>query len=190
MGSNVGVTPTDDDPAALEAADRKILAIERPEQALVVMYAVRSLAALIFAPFVFIPFLIRYLTLRYRFDEEGVSAAWGILFRREIHLTYKRVQDIHVRRNVIERWLGIATVEVQTASGSQEAEIAIEGMRDYEDLRDFLYRRMRGHELGGASGERVAEASADTSEERVVALLQGIRSDLDAVRESLERRSP
>lgn len=169
------------------AGDAGILAMQRPDRALLAMYALRSLAGLFLAPVIFVPFFFRYHTLRYRFDEEGVSLSWGILFRREIHLTYRRVQDIHVRRNLIERWLGIATVEVQTASGSQEAEMAIEGVRDYEDLRDFLYRRMRGHQLEGAASEPAGGGGAG-AEERVVALLEGIRSDLEQVRRALEER--
>ena len=76
-----------------------------------------------------------------------------MLFRREIYLTYKRIQDIHVKRNVIERWLDIGTVEVQTASGSSSAELAIEGMEHFAEVRDYLYGRMRGF-AGGASRPR------------------------------------
>jgi putative membrane protein len=33
-------------------------------------------------------------------------------------LTYARIQDIHVTRNIFERWLGIGTVQIQTASAA------------------------------------------------------------------------
>ena len=69
---------------------------------------------------------------------------WGILFRREINLTYTRIQDIHLVSNLIERWLGLARVQIQTASGSSSAEMTIEGIKDYERVRDFLYTKMRG----------------------------------------------
>lgn len=71
---------------------------------------------------------------------------YGILFRREIYLTHRRIQDIHVTRNFVQRWLGLATVVVSTASGSSGAEMTmtIEGIREPEELRDFLYRQMRG----------------------------------------------
>ena len=167
-------------------SDRAILALERPAPALLTLYLLRSLAALFLAPVVFLPLYFRYHTLRYRFDEQGVSASWGILFKREIHLTYKRVQDIHLRRSLLERWLGIATVALQTASGSQEAELSIEGVREFETLRDFLYRRMRGHELANAPA--ASQSAAPAAGGRVVALLEGIRADLEAVRAALERR--
>ena len=42
----------------------------------------------------------RYYTLRYKFDSEGVSIAHGIFWRRESYVTYLRIQDIHVTRNI------------------------------------------------------------------------------------------
>ena len=47
------------------------------------------------------------LTGRYRFDDEGVSMSFGVIFRREMQLTYARMQDIHLSQNIVERWLGI-----------------------------------------------------------------------------------
>ncbi len=38
-------------------------------------------------------------------------------------LTCARIQDIHLRRGLLERWLGIGSVQVQTASGSQTSEL-------------------------------------------------------------------
>lgn len=121
-----------------------IFQIERPHRDLLTYY---GLASLILGPFFFIlllPLFFRYNTLRYRFDEEGVSMSWGILFRREIHLTYSRIQDIHLVSNVVERWLGLARIQIQTASGSSKAEMTLEGLKEFARVRDFLYGRMRG----------------------------------------------
>ena len=95
-----------------------IFAIERPASNLFTYYL---LSSFVLGPLFFIlliPYYFRYHTLRYRFDEEGISMRWGILFRREINLTYARIQDIHLRSNFVERWLNLARIEVQTASGS------------------------------------------------------------------------
>jgi membrane protein YdbS with pleckstrin-like domain len=170
-------------------ADRAVLAIARPHPNLLWLYGLQSLAGLFVAPLIFVPFYFKYHTLRYRFDEEGIGASWGILFRREIRLTYRRIQDIHVKRNLIERWLGIATVEVQTASGSSSAELAFEGMDRFEEVRDFLYRRMRGHEIAGepAAREGAAPVVAGAGDD-VLGLLASIESELRAARVALERR--
>ena len=172
------------------AEDARILAITRPDPNLLWLYALTSLLALFLAPIVFVPLYFKYHTLKYRLDAEGVSASWGILFRREVHLTYKRIQDIHVKRNFVERWLGIGTVEVQTAAGSSRSELAFEGMRDFEALREFLYRRMRGHELAGAgaAGDGAAHPDGRATEGEVLVLLRAIQSDLEATRRAVEAK--
>lgn len=147
-------------------------AITRPDPRLMSYYTALSLLSLIFFPITFIPLLIRYRTLRYRFDDDGVGMSVGLLFRRETHLTYRRIQDIHVTRGLLQRWFGLATVEVQTASGSSAAELVIEGMLEPDRLRDWLYARMRGsHGESEAATERVAD-------DEPLALLREIRDEL------------
>ena len=167
--------------------DTQIRAIERPHRNLMKMYFLQALAANVAFPILIWPLFFKYHTLRYKLDDEGVSARWGILFRKEIYLTYKRIQDIHVKRNVFERWLGIGTVEVQTASGSSSAELALEGMADYEAVRDYLYGRMRGHE--GAMAEKADGDAAAGSDGDVVALLNEIKDELAGARRALEQRA-
>jgi len=169
--------------------DASILAITRPHPNLFWHYAALSLVGLCLAPVVFVPLFFKYHTLRYRLDEEGISASWGILFKREVHLTYKRIQDIHVKRNLVERWLGIGTVQVQTASGSSSAELSLEGMEDHDAVREFLYRRMRGHERATAPAGAADQAAAGAAEGRELAALLGeIRGELAAARQALEAR--
>lgn len=113
--------------------------IARPHDSLLTYYVLVSAAALVAFPFVFIPLFIRFKTLRYRFDDEGVAMSWGLLFHKEVYLTYRRIQDIHVTRNLVERWMGLAKVPIQTASGTSGATMNIVGIRNPEPLRDFLY---------------------------------------------------
>jgi putative membrane protein len=120
------------------------MAIDRPDPALWTYYLLRCLVIPPLFPILVLPHYFRYHTMRYRFDEEGISMRWGILFRREIILNYARIQDIHLRSNIVERWLGLARILIQTASGSSSAEMTLEGLKDFEAVRDFLYSRMRG----------------------------------------------
>ena len=163
---------------------QQIYDITRPHKNLFWLYFIQSCFGTVLHPIIFLPLYFRYHTLKYRFDEEGVSSSWGILFRREVVLTYARIQDIHLSRNIFERWLGIGTVQIQTAAGSASAELSIEGTEKFEEIRDFLYSRMRG-------GDRVkpaAPAVAPAAGGEAVALLKEIREDLRAVREAVERR--
>ncbi len=124
--------------------DGAIHALDRPHEDLLKYYVLRSLILGPFFPVLLIPSYLRFRTLRYRFDDEGISMRWGILFRREISLTYSRIQDIHLASNAVERFLGLARIQIQTASGSSSAEITIEGLKEFDSIRDFLYTRMRG----------------------------------------------
>jgi putative membrane protein len=117
---------------------------------------------------------------------------WGILFRREISLNYARIQDIHLASNFVERWLGLARVQIQTASGSASAEMTIEGLQEYQEVRDFLYSRMRGaRRLGQA---RVTTPSATGAPlaggETLAVALREVAAELRAVRAALERVRP
>lgn len=159
--------------------------ITRPDPSLRSYYVIVSLCTLVAFPFVMIPYLIRYQTLRYSFDDRGVSMSWGVVFRKEIYLTYRRIQDIHVTRNIIERWMGLAKVAVQTASGASGAEMTIEGIRNPEALRDFLYQQMRGARDDDGDGDEPAEGAPHETDE-LMALLVEIR---DEVRRLADARS-
>ncbi len=174
--------------------DEAILAIERPHGDLRKYYVIASFAL---GPLFFIPLiygLIRFQTMRYRFTDEGISMRWGILFRREIIIQYSRIQDIHLRSNVIERWLGLARVLVQTASGSAGAEMTLEGLKEFEAVRDYLYSRMRGVKdrvkpptlpkptaVAGTPGGQAGDPE-------LAVLLQEIAVELRGLREDLARR--
>jgi len=118
--------------------------VRRPDRKLLHYYVLNSLLLGPLFPFFFLPFYFRYRTLQYEFDDEGVTMRWGRFFRRTITLTYARIQDIHLISNVVERWLGLARIQIQTASGSATAEMTIEGLTDFEEIRRELYLEMRG----------------------------------------------
>ncbi|MGH7504175.1 MAG: PH domain-containing protein [Longimicrobiales bacterium] len=131
----------------------------------------------------------RYHTLRYAFDDEGVTMRWGILFRREISLTYARIQDMHLTSNVIERWLGLGRVQIQTASGQSGAEMTIEGLPDFEQVRDQLYRRMRGARGLGSEEPAADAAVTPATTDAVAAALHDAVAELRAIRGLLEART-
>jgi putative membrane protein len=153
-----------------------IAAIERPRETLFTYYVLTAIAANVAFPFLFPYLYFRYHTMRYRFDIDGIHMKWGIIFRREVLLNYSRIQDIHLRSNVIERWLGLARIEIQTASGSGSANMTLEGMEDPEGMRDFLYSRMRG----------TREEKAGTAADPLASVLQEIALELREIRTLVE----
>lgn len=166
---------------ANDTKETLVLQIERPHQCLMTYY---GLACLVFPPafpFLILPMWFRYHTMRYRFSAEGVSMSWGILFRREIIINYARIQDIHLRSNFVERWLGLARILVQTASGNSGAEMSIEGIREFEDVRDFLYSKMRGVKDHGST----PALAHDATQEELITVLREITTEVRGLRESL-----
>ncbi len=178
-----GFSPPMNDPAL----DRQIQAIERPDKSLWTYYLLSCLVfppALLFAgPY----YYFRYHTMRYKFTDDGISMSWGILFRKEVIVNYARIQDIHLKSNVVERWLGLARILVQTASGSSSAEMTIEGIKEFEALRDFLYARMRGVKDHPSPASGVLHPAANS--DHVVAALREAAAELRALREQLARRT-
>ena len=173
---------------AKQALPETVRNLTRPHERLMTLYLLTALLgtlatlglALPFALIGLIPLWIRYHTLRYRFDEQGVGISWGYFFRHESYLTYDKIQDIHVNRGLLERWLGLGTVEVQTAAGSAGAELSLVGLTEFDLVRDVLYGRMRG-----ARDEDVAEAAAAEGGDDALELLRAIKDEVARLGERL-----
>src|SRR3954469_21064667 len=161
----------------------EIASLQRPREELLTWYFLKALATLFAFPLTMTLFYFRYHTMRYKFDEEGIHMSWGILMRHEIMLNYSRIQDIQLHSNVIERWLGLTRIEVQTAAGASDSEMTLEGLPNPEAMRDFLYSRMRG-------AHTAAPAAANAAPEPLQAVFLEVASELRSIREILETRRP
>ncbi len=164
-----------------------ILSITRPHTKLWTYYILSCLVIPPLFPILILPAWFHYRTMRYRFDDEGISMSWGILFRREIIINYARIQDIHLQSNLVERWFGLARILVQTASGNSGAEMTIVGLREYEAVRDFLYSRMRG--VKDQPTDSHAGRNSDSDRE-LATTLREVAHEMKAIRESLNREPP
>lgn len=158
-----------------------IFSLQRPLPSLLRYY---WLASIFWGPAFFIPLVLkslRYRTIRYEFSADGVTMRWGGLERREVSLAYARIQDIHVRANVLERWLGLARLEIQTASGDSKAEMTLEGLPQPLAVRDFLYNRGRGARTLSAT------PSAEPNDASLTEALHAVAAEMRAIRQLLER---
>jgi membrane protein YdbS with pleckstrin-like domain len=90
----------------------------------------------------------------------------GVLWLREITMTFANIQGIRVNANPIERLLGLANVEVQSAGGGGSHEngtpssghVAIfEGVDNAVVIRDLIVERLRVYRDSGL-GEKTIEA--------------------------------
>ena len=153
-----------------------IPAFTRPVENLLWYYVLKAVLTTIAFPITMLLLYFRYHTIRYEFSDQGIRMSWGILFRNEVVLNYGRIQDIHLRSNAVERWLGLARIEIQTASGSSASEMVLEGIPDAEAMRDFLYSRMHG----------AADAAQQPKGDLASVLLE-VAAELRLVREAIEK---
>jgi uncharacterized protein len=157
--------------------------VTRPDPRLMTYYTIVAAFTLIAFPITLFALWVKYRTLRYRFDDEGIWRAQGLLWRSEVNITYRRIQDIHLTNGLLQRWLGLATVSIQTAAGSASPEVTIEGVLEAEALRDFLYTKMRGVRDGGSTAKPTPASAAHAATpvdagDEALALLTDIRDAL------------
>ncbi len=103
--------------------------------------------------------LIRYLTYRYRLDDDELVIRQGVVRRNERHIPFERIQNIDTSRGVLHRALGVAEVTIQTASGSEaEAVMRVLSVDAVESMRAHVFdRRGRAH----AGDERAATPATE-----------------------------
>jgi len=168
---------------ANEPVPREIASIEVPSPQLLKYYVLTAILTTVAFPLTMLLLYFRYHTMRYRFDAEGIHMRWGILMRHEVMLNYSRIQDIQLRSNVIERWLGLTRIEIQTASGSAGSEMVLEGLLNFVAVRDFLYSRMRGarHPLDVRDGHATPDS--------LTGVLSEVAAELHAIRLAIEQRN-
>jgi putative membrane protein len=167
--------------------EEKMFNISRPHKNLLKYYIISSVLTGPLMLFSLPVLIFRYFSLKYRFDEEGVTVSWGVFFKKETHLTYARIQDIHLLSGIIQRWLGLADIQIQTASGNASAEIIIEGLLEFEEVRNFLYNRMRGYHESLDNKEDSGDTASGGNADEV---LRDILEELKASRAAVEKLVP
>lgn len=166
--------------------ESKILSTTRPKDSLLTYYLLVAATSLVAAPFLGLFLYFRFHTMRYKFDAEGISMSWGILFHHEIVLNYARIQDIHLRSNFVERLLGLARIEVQTASAGGGAEMTLEGLDHAEQVRDFLYSRMRGAANVHHSKPSPTALQGTGHDQELAGVLREVAAELRRIRQELQ----
>jgi Uncharacterized conserved protein len=132
---------------------------------LVVLFGILTwyIPVLLFAPFkvtlgisipilailIFIAYWIPkyYETMVYKLTENEIVWRRGVWLKITGIVPYNRITNIDITQGPILRKLGIAALKIQTAgySGQQaRAEISIEGMEQFEELRELIVEFVKG----------------------------------------------
>jgi len=87
----------------------------------------------------------RFLT--YRITDDVVEARSGVIFRKHRRAPLDRIQSVNVRRSLIARVLGLAKLEILTASQSGTVVLSYLSYRDAQFVRERILSRV-AHHLG------------------------------------------
>ena len=128
-----------------------------------------------------------YRSLRYEVQDDEVVVNAGIWTKSVKHVPYRTVTNMEVKRDVVDRWLGIGTLNIQTAgmSGQKGAEERLVGLTNVQEVYEAVAEELRRFRGG------MAPTQSGVGVEPAVALPDGlgeILAEVRAIRKSLEGR--
>ncbi len=133
--------------------------------------------------FLLVPFYYR--SLRYEIQEDEVIVRVGVITRSVKHVPFRTVTNLEVKRDPLDRMLGIGTLKIQTAgmSGQSGAEESLVGLPSYQAVYEQVAAALRRFRGSIAPTQAEVETEPDGAK-----LLPAILGELRAIREVLERR--
>jgi len=128
-----------------------------------------------------------YRSLSYEIQDDEVIVRVGIWTHSVKHVPYRTVTNITVKRDILDRWLGIGTLNIQTAgmSGTTGAEESLVGLVDVQSAYDTVVtqlRRFRGAMSPVSAGEEIGPPASQD------ATMRAILEQVEAIRELMEAR--
>ncbi len=175
-------------------AESPLLGLSRPMFALLLLLFITIFIA---CP-VYAYHHMEYMSFTYELGEKELFIRQGIFTRDTVVIPYERIQNINTRRTVLERFLGFASLLIDTAGTNPSA---AEGLLPGVSNKDQLIREIMGrvetekargdilHNGSGASGapHSPARASGEGPSERQ--LLADILKEIVQLKEQLQSRA-
>lgn len=114
--------------------------------------------------------VVRYLTYRYYYEASELVVQTGLLFRKQRHIPYARIQNIDATQNVLHRLLHVVEIRIETGSGqSAEATMSVLPLTALAEMRQRVFA-----ERTVIPADAVVEQPAATVHERPLLTL-GVR---------------
>lgn len=126
-----------------------------------------------------------YPTLEYLVDNDEVIVRAGVITKSVKHVSYRTVTNLKVRRDPLDRLLGIGSLQIQTAgmSGKSGVEESLSGLREvdrvYEEVAQTL-RRFR-QAMDATAADALEHSGADDVTPELLAEVRRIRKLLETV---------
>ena len=119
-----------------------------------VLLGLASLVAIVFVAYEF----AHYRRFTYELTADTFDIESGVFARRNREIPLRRIQNVDISRNVVQRAMGIAAVSFETAGGGQtEARLRFVSFEEAKRLQRELGRLKRGE----AAGEEAAEPASE-----------------------------
>jgi putative membrane protein len=113
--------------------------------------------------------VFRYMTYRYRYDASEMVIRSGLIFRKERHIPYARIQNVDAVQNLLHRLLNVVEVRLETGGGqTAEATMSVLPLPAFHEMRDRV-----GVERHAAAATRTAAAEDTTGEATAAARAAG-----------------
>ncbi len=103
-------------------------------------------------------------------------------------MPYRTVTNLTVKRGVLDRWLGLGTLDIQTAgmSGASSAEQSLVGLEDAQQVYALVVAELR--RFRGSMAPTAAEVEGEAVAATVPAeTLNAILAEVQAIRQVLEK---
>jgi putative membrane protein len=89
--------------------------------------------------------VLRYLTYRFRYEDNELVIQSGLMFRKERHIPYARIQNIDAVQNVLHRLLKVVDIKIETGGGqSAEATMSVLPYSALTTMRERVFADRRG----------------------------------------------
>ena len=123
--------------------------------------------------------------LSYYIDEDRITIHKGILSKIKQNVPYRAITDFQLHRSLYDRFLGIASIKLQTAGQSPTAtgfEAKLAGLIDWDDLLEKLRAKVKILYPSSVT------AATNQSVENDNGLLEMILEELKGIRNALEKK--
>ena len=125
-----------------------------------------------------------YRSISYELGPEEIIVQKGIITKVQTVVPYRMVTNVSVKRGILDRWMGLGTLDVHTAGFSQQTtpEAKLAGLEDHERVHQAVMASLRRFRDGaGVTAPEVSTVPAE-AKGSITGLLQEILDEVKALR--------
>jgi membrane protein YdbS with pleckstrin-like domain len=128
-----------------------------------------------------------YRSADYRLTDDELEYRRGVFFQQKTTVPYNRITNVNAAQGPLQRFVGAGSVGIHTAGfgGQTGAELTIDGVEDYEEIKDQILAKVRRREPQATESEDALERQ--TTGTNVESDSQALLAELRTIRQLLEQ---